>query len=420
MTKEDRPKVALITSNFWPERTGIGQVTTEFAQYLSGEGIDVTVATALPYYPEWKIYPEYRGMLGMTEKLGDITIHRAWHLIRPAPRLANRLAHELSLCSFAVPQIARALRGADAAYIFSPDLSLAFTASVIARAVNVWHALVIQDVMPDAAIELGMLTNPRAIQLSKWMAREMYDAADEIFTLGEGMRKKIERDTRRHEKISILRNTVNAAELAPGNGQGKPFRERFVPDDTFAVVHAGNMGKKQDLDLLLRTAQRLQSRSDIRFYVFGDGAVKDEFMRQRAASGLANVEIFPFQPREMVPHMLFGADVVLVSQLPEVIDTVVPLKLITAMAAGAMIVAACAPESDTAKLVNASGGGMTIPASDDGALSRALLAIKNGEIDTTRYRTAAREYATAHFDRHATYGPHAAAIRSRSRIRQHG
>lgn len=416
----DKPRVALVTSNFWPERTGVGQVTTDFAQYLAAEGMEVRVATAMPYYPEWRIYPDYRGLLGMTEKLGEITIHRAWHLIRPAPRPMNRLAHELSLCVFATPQIARALRDADAAYIFSPDLSLAFTASVVARAMRVWHALVIQDVQPDAAIELGMLTNPRAIQLSKWMARDMYNGADEIFTLGDGMRERIERVTARREKISILKNTVDGNELAPTNGQGKPFRSRFVPENTFAVVHAGNMGKKQDLDLLLRTAERLRPRRDVRFYVFGDGAVKDEFIRQRAKAKLDNVETFPFQPREMLPHMLFGADVVLVTQLPEVVATVVPLKLITAMAAGAMIVAACAAESDTAKLVRASGGGICVPPSDDGALADVLLAIKNGEIETQPYRNAAREYALAHFDRPATYGPHASAIRARSHAKRTG
>jgi colanic acid biosynthesis glycosyl transferase WcaI len=108
-TAEAKPKVAIITSNFWPECTGIGQVTTDFAKYLEGEGIDVAVATAMPYYPEWRIYPDYRGSLAMTEKLGDITIHRAWHRSRPAPGIFNRLTHELSLCSFAVPQIVRAL-----------------------------------------------------------------------------------------------------------------------------------------------------------------------------------------------------------------------------------------------------------------------------------------------------------------------
>jgi colanic acid biosynthesis glycosyl transferase WcaI len=103
-----------------------------------------------------------------------------------------------------------------------------------------------------------------------------------------------------------------------------------------------------------------------------------------------------------------------VSQLPEVVATLVPLKLITAMAAGAMIVAACAAESETAKLVRDSGGGITVPPSDDRALADLLLAIKNGEIETQRYRDAAREYALAHFDRPATYGPHANAIRARS------
>ena len=109
------PVVAIVTSNFWPEQTGIGQVTTDFAQYLSSRGVEVRVATAMPYYPEWRIYPEYRGTPAKTEKLGGITIHRAWHLTGPAPGIVNRLAHELTLCSFAVPQVIRALKGADAA-----------------------------------------------------------------------------------------------------------------------------------------------------------------------------------------------------------------------------------------------------------------------------------------------------------------
>jgi colanic acid biosynthesis glycosyl transferase WcaI len=268
---------------------------------------------------------------------------------------------------------------------------------------KIWQALFVQDVMPDAAIDLGMLRNKRAIQLSRWMARNVYNAADEIYTLGEGMQRKIAEDTLDTGKISVVSNTIDGEELSPRAGQGDPFREKVVRRDAFAVVHAGNMGKKQDLELLLRTADRLRTEEDIQFFVFGDGAVKDDFLRQRSASTLENVSWFPLQPRELLPHMLFGADVVLVSQLPSVLDTVVPLKLITAMAAGAMIVAACAPESETAKLVKESGGGVTVPASDDRALAEVLVAIRSGEIDTGPYRKAARKYALEKFDRTATY-----------------
>ena len=159
------------------------------------------------------------------------------------------------------------------------------------------------DVIADAAVELGILRNRSVIEISRRMARAIYNMADEIFTLGQGMVDRIARETKDPKKISILPNTIDVDELAPGPNQGVPFREAFVPDGTFAVVHAGNMGQKQDLDLLLRTARRLRDHADIHFYVFGDGAVKDDFLRKRAEWGLGNVSHFPFQEREMLPHI---------------------------------------------------------------------------------------------------------------------
>lgn len=399
------PRVAIITSNFWPERTGIGQVTTEFAQFLSGEGIDVRVATAMPYYPEWRIYPAYRGALRRTERLGEIVIHRAWHYAGRAPGAVGRIAHEATLCFFSLPNMVRSLRGADVVYIVSPDLAHAFVASVVAKMMGVRRALMVQDVMPDAAVELGMLRNKAVIAIARRLARAIYNMADEIFTLGQGMVDRIARETKNPGKISILPNTIDADELAPGPNQGVPFREKFVPEGTFAVVHAGNMGRKQDLDLLLRTARRLRDHADIHFYVFGDGAVKDDFLRKRAEWGLDNVSHFPFQEREMLPHMLYGADVLLVSQLPEVVDIVVPSKLVTAMGAGAMIVAACAEESETARLLAKAGGGLVVKPSHDDELARMLLSIKARCITTAEHRSRVQIFAASTMGRRQLYRP---------------
>jgi colanic acid biosynthesis glycosyl transferase WcaI len=409
-----RPRVALVTSNFWPERTGIGQVATEFAQYLASRGIDVHVATGMPYYPEWSIYPEYRGSLQRTERFGDITIHRAWHHVRPAPGALSRIAHEATLSLFSIPNMRRAMRGAHVAYIVSPDLSHAFAASLVAKAMDVRRVLMIQDVMPDAAIELGMLRNPALIGGARRIARATYAMADEILTLGEGMRRRIEREAA-GARISILPNAVDLEELWTGQEQGIPFRDRFVPRGTFAVVHAGNMGEKQDLELILRTARRLREDRDIHFYVFGDGAMKDSFLERRAEWALENVSHFPFQERAMLPHMLHGADVLLVSQSSKVVDIVVPSKLATALGAGAMVVASCAENSETAKLVTESGGGVVVPAGDDDALSRVILRLKTGELDSRAYRDAGRAYAREHFDREQTYETHAVSIHERSR-----
>ena len=107
----------------------------------------------------------------------------------------------------------------------------------------------------------------------------------------------------------------------------------------------------------------------------------------------------------MLRHMLSGADVVLVSQLPEVVDVVVPSKLLTALGAGAMVVAACACDSETARLLSESGGGVVIPASDDEEFVRVIRRVRAGDVDSAGHRRRARAFAVKHFDRTTVYGP---------------
>jgi len=395
----------VITSNFWPELTGTSQTVTEFARFAADRGADVHVATSLPYYPEWRIWPAYRRTLWKTERWAGLTIHRSWHMVAPRPSTWTRVVHEVTLSAFALPNLFRVLRHARVAYIVTPALSYAWVASVIAALLRVRRVLVVKDIMPDAAVELGMLRNKFVIAVSRQLARQAYALAHEIHTLGVGMRNRIARVIGDATKIHIVPDTVDGNELAPVRPDQNNFRRRFVPEGTFAVVHTGNMGRKQDLDLLLRAARRLRDERGIHFFVFGDGAAKADFLERSAEWKLDNVSHYPLQERSMLPHVLSGADVVLVSQLAEVVDIVVPSKLITALGAGALIVAACAPESETARIIAASDGGIVIPASDDAALVEEIKRIRRGQVPVAAYRERARRFALERFGREAVYGP---------------
>lgn len=406
--------VAIIASNFWPEQTGTSQTLTEFARFLAGAGVPVRVATAMPYYPQWRIWPQYRGRFWSTDREANLTVLRSWHFVRPNPSSMSRVLHELTLSLFALPRIIAALRGAAVVYVASPDLGYAFVGMLVARLFRLRRVLIVKDVMPDAAVELGMLRNRCVIGASNVLARLMYRWAHEIHTLGEGMRRRIAQQTPAPSKIRIVPDTIDATELQPVPREENEFRRRYVPDGAFAVLHTGNMGRKQDLQLLLRTARRLREDTTVQFYVFGDGAAKDEFLRLREQWGLDNVSHHPLQERRMLAHMLQGADVVLVSQMAEVVDIVVPSKLITAFGAGAMVVAACTPDSETAQLVRASNGGVLVAAGDDAALVDVIRRIREGHLDTDAYRRRGREFALRYFDRSAVYGPLADAHLNRT------
>lgn len=399
------PKAAIVTSNYWPEQTGIGQVTTEFAEFLRAKGIRISIATAAPYYPEWRIRDKYRGRLWLTETREGVVIHRAAHYARPNPTTLSRVMHELTLCLLSLPNMVRAIHGSDAVFVVSPDLSHAFLGSVVAGLLRVPRTVVIQDVQPDAAVEMGMLTNKTAISVSRWLAKRLYTSAREIYTLSEGMRRRIIEAGADEDKVVIIPNTVDENEFAYRPGLGSDFRNRFVRPGAFAVVHTGNMGEKQDLPLLLRTARRLRPNGRIQFLIFGDGAMKPQFLELKEEWKLGNVSHFPLQDRSLLPHMLYGADVCLVSQAATVVDIVVPSKLITAMAAGAMIVAACSSNSETAQILRASGGGLIVPPGDDAALAETIENIRDGKVDVEHHRSSVRNFAQAHFSRNASYRP---------------
>jgi colanic acid biosynthesis glycosyl transferase WcaI len=405
--------IAILVSNFWPEPTGSSQTVTEFADYLANQGFQIAVATSVPWYPQWEIWPDYRGFLWRTDTHQGIRIHRSWHIIAPRPSVVTRILHEVSLSFLSVINMVRALKGARVVIVPIPLLSYAFTSSVVAWVMGVERIVIVKDVLPDAAIELGLMKNPVMIAVSRWMARRVYALASEIYTLGEGMKRRIVAQAGPAKRVRIVPDTIDGDELRPVPGAANEFRRRFVPEGVFSVLHAGNMGRKQDLNLLVRTADRLRNDAGIRFYVFGDGAERAAFLERCRALQLPNVEHHPLQERAMLAHMLSGADVVLISQLAEVVDIVVPSKLLTALAAGAMIVAACAPDSETARLVRESGGGIVIPPSDDRALVDALGRIRAGKVDTAGHRARGRAYALAHFDRAAVYGPLARELRSK-------
>ncbi len=69
-----------------------------------------------------------------------------------------------------------------------------------------------------------------------------------------------------------------------------------------------------------------------------------------------------------------------------------------------MVVSACHPNSEAAKVLSASRAGVVIPPGDDAALARVILAIRCGDIDVEAYRRRARDYAVRHHDREAVYG----------------
>ena len=70
-------RILIVTTNYWPEPTGIAVYTTDLANILTKDGHEVTVLTSLPHYPWWRIPEEYKHSGPGQSEHGDVRVIRA-------------------------------------------------------------------------------------------------------------------------------------------------------------------------------------------------------------------------------------------------------------------------------------------------------------------------------------------------------
>jgi hypothetical protein len=206
-------RVVIFGINYWPEVIGIGAFSTCRAEYLSSSGHEVTVCTTFPYYPGWKVPPQYRGRLMAREQLKGVRILRTYAYGPSKVTSFRRVSHN---ASFVLSSLICALvqKRPDVLFVVSPPLGLTITARLLTPIWRILSVYDVEDLQPDAASDLGMLP--------AWILRVMYRSertaychASVVSTLTRSMRRKIaEKDVpadklelfepRAHESLTII------------------------------------------------------------------------------------------------------------------------------------------------------------------------------------------------------------------------
>jgi len=95
--KQTMSKLLLLTTNFWPEPTGIAVYTTDLANILTKDGHEVAVLTSLPHYPWWRIPEEFKHMGPGQSENGGVRVIRARHIVPSTMNVVQRMRFEFSL-----------------------------------------------------------------------------------------------------------------------------------------------------------------------------------------------------------------------------------------------------------------------------------------------------------------------------------
>jgi glycosyltransferase involved in cell wall biosynthesis len=361
--------------------------------------------------PAWRVYEGYRGRFSMREREPACTILRTWTYVpRPRPQGLMKTWKRIAFDCGALLSAARAglcLPRQHLIVAVGPPLQAGVGALALKR---IWGAPVvfwIQDIVPDAAVEVGMMKDSAALRIARQMEAFVYRGADRIVAISESFQANLLRKGVGPDKLSVIPNwSPYAAEEAREQVAGpRPSSPRFgIPDDAFVVMHTGSIGAKQRLENLVDAVSQLDGAGRVYLVVTGDGnrrAAVEPYAKTvlgERAIFLGTLDAAAF--RALLPR----ADLFLLNQGRGVCESVAPSKLLKYLAAGRPVVAAVHAESEPARMVRESGCGLVVAPEDPAALALAIGELQSAPWRRERMGGAGAEYVRCHFSRANSLG----------------
>ncbi|MET7648285.1 glycosyltransferase [Streptomyces sp. NPDC005426] len=384
-------RLLVVSTNYAPELTGIGPYAAQLAEHWAGAGADTHVLTGMPHYPSWRTEPAYRGVWRADEQRSGVTVHRRRHYVPPRQSALRRAAFEASVLAhgLAAPPAVRP----DAVIAQLPTLAGGVIGARLARRHGVPYLPVVQDLM-GAAAQSGIPGGGRAAALASRAERYALGAAALVGVIHESFVPRVAAYGVAPDRIRVVPNWSHVQ--APSADRAATRARLGWPEGTPVVLHSGNMGLKQGLEVLVDAARLAPG---IRFVLMGDGNQRDA-LRARA-SGLSNLDFLPPACPDEFTDVLAAADVLAVTQRASVLDMSVPSKLTSYFVSGRPVVASVADEGGTAQEVQRSGAGLLVAPEDPAAVLAAVRKLAEEPAAADELGSHGPRYVARHLSREA-------------------
>jgi len=389
-------RILIYSYNYWPEPIGIAPLMTELAEGLVQRGHKVRVVTAMPWYPKIEIDREYQGKVYCTEKRNGVTIQRCYVHCSNKRTLFNRACFELSFASLSFLQALKGWRP-HILLLTVPGLPVGIPAAILKFLYRCPVVLNLQDILPEAAVRVRLLRNPRLIRIFEWLEKFNYRTATKISVIAEGFTKNLLGKGISPDKIEEISNWVDINFIKPLPYSPNRFRQQYQLEEKFVVLYSGNIALTQGIENAIRAAVYVKNIPEIAIVIVGAQKKLAELERFRRELGANNVRLIPFQPREHLPEMLAAANIGLVMQKSNVVAFNMPSKIQVLLASGRAIVASVPAEGTAARAIEASGGGLIVPPEDPYCLAQAIQQLYLDPEKLQKFGERGRQYAVEHY-----------------------
>ena len=289
------------------------------------------------------------------EVFRNIDVHRAKNVGTEHKSIIRKLIYNLSFSTKAFFFTFRNRNEFDMILITTDPPFLSIISYFVKKVLKKPYALIMYDVYPDVAIKLDVLKENGFIsRFWRKVNRATYSNASKLIVIGEDMKRLIEERIPEipQENYVLIHNWSDKNAVHPIKKEDNIFIKEKNLEGKRILLYSGNMGRTHNIESILEAAIQLDGKyEDVIFVFIGGGIKKDLVKKHIDEKRSSNVMQLPFQPFEILAHVLSSATFSFVCLDDDFTGMSVPSKSYGIMASGTPIMGLLRSDSEIAQTI---------------------------------------------------------------------
>ncbi len=279
----------------------------------------------------------------------------------------------------------------------TPPITLANTISFVKKRDNARTYLLLKDIFPQNAVDIGILskTGIKGIiyRIFRKKEKKLYQISDYIGCMSQANVDYLLKHNAEIEpsKVEISPNCVDVVDMSVNSRTRQEIRNKYnIPLDKKVFIYGGNLGKPQGIDFMIQCLKS-QAHNDAAFFVIvGDGTEFEKIETYINDEKPSNVQLMKRLPKDDYDSMVGACDVGMIFLDHRFTIPNFPSRLLSYMQAKIPILAVTDPNTDIGKIIMDGGFGWWCESIDVSEFSKIVQNINM--IHTNEYGNRAWKY----------------------------
>ncbi len=367
-------KILFLSNYHYPEKAASPYLGENTREAYAKAGFDMVMYTPVPTRGiTEEVRAEYSKRLLDYECDGKLTVHR-FPLMREGKNSIQR-AFRYLLSIKKLYKYGKKEKNVDVLSISStpPINGLMFKGLKKKTGCKIVYNL--QDIFPDTLVHAKMTKKGSLLwKIGAKIEQLTYKNADKIVVISEDFKKNIMEKGVPEEKIVIIRNWVDEQAVVNVARKDNPLFDEYGLDRSkFYICYSGNIGRSQNMDMLLDIAKEFSDKPEIGFVLVGDGAAKAHVEERIQNENINNITMLPFQPYDRISEVFSLGDCGLIISKLGTGNNSVPSKTWSIMSAERPILASFDKGYELDRVITEADCGVCVQADEKDALKEAIL-----------------------------------------------